>query len=114
MFSKKPEKSGAKKPQNLFMNRKESSLWLGRAMSTSEVTLRALLQLLAIVDQQQQVIQGLYEKQYGGGNGAQTDPLADSEAEFKAVRQKLAELQEQLKPVLEVVDQACTALEKEL
>jgi len=113
--------SGAKKPRELFMNRKETSLWLGRAMSTSEVTLRSLLQLLSIIAFQQKAIQALYDQlQSGTANFLAPSPISQgaltelTDGASQNILKKLAELEEQLKPVLEVVDQACAQLEKEI
>jgi hypothetical protein len=112
---------GAKKPQELFMNRKETSLWLGRAMSTNEVTLRSILQLLSVIAFQQQAIQALYDQLQSGTPGFPTPslPLQGSLADLgdgasQNILKKLAELEEQLKPVLEIIDQACAQLEKEI
>jgi hypothetical protein len=113
--------SGAKKPHELFMNRKETSLWLGRAMSTSEVTLRSVLQLLSVIAFQQKAIQALYDQLQSGTAEFLTSPPALREAlaplnngASQDILKKLAELEEQLKPVLEIVDQACAQLEKEI
>lgn len=113
--------SGAKKPHELFMNRKETSIWLGRAMSTSEVTLRSILQLLSVIAFQQKAIQALYDQLQSGTAGfpppslsLQGSPADLGDGASQNILKKLAELEEQLKPVLEIVDQACAQLEKEI
>ena len=112
---------GSKKPHDLFMNRKETSLWLGRAMSTNEVTLRSILQLLTVIAFQQHAIQALYDQSQSGTPGFPTPALppqgnlADlSNGASQNILKKLAELEDQLKPVLEMVDQACAQLENEI
>jgi hypothetical protein len=108
--------SGAKKPHELFMNRKETSLWLGRAMSTSEVTLRSILQLLSVISYQQKVIQAMYDQLQSDSTAFSVpESLADlTDGASQDILKKLADLEEQLKPVLEVVNQACSQLEKEI
>lgn len=116
MFGKR-----AKKPNELFMNRKETSLWLGRAMSTSEVTLRSILQLLSVISFQQKVIQAMYDQLQSGNakiswpSPAAQGPLTElSNGGSQDILKSLAELEEKLKPVLQMVDQACAQLEKEI
>jgi hypothetical protein len=98
------------------MNRKETSLWLGRAMSTNEVTLRTVQQMLTIIAYQQQVIQALFEKTISENDARQAGPPLSEleEGSTEQVLKKIADIQEQLKPVLEAVDQACSTLENEI
>jgi hypothetical protein len=110
MFSK-----GPKKPNEAFMNRREISLWLGRSLSTSEVTLRVVQQLVGIIEYQQQVIQALS----AGLPTESSETLLrgvgpDGDGSPMDIMKKLADIEAQLTPVLQAVDQACTQLEKEL
>ena len=49
-------RQGKKEVPQDVMSRQETAIWLGRAMSTSEVTLRVVLELLDVVAFQQAVI----------------------------------------------------------
>src|SRR5215470_9634041 len=55
-------RQGKKEVPQDVMSRQETAIWLGRAMSTSEVTLRVVLELLDVVAFQQAVIKQLYEQ----------------------------------------------------
>jgi hypothetical protein len=110
-FMRKPTPSG---PGEQSMRRQEAAVWLGRAMSTNEVTLRVTLQLLDVITFQQRAIQALYEKSSPvSGNGQPTGVLLELEQDAsKGILAKLTEVRDQLTPVLKVVDDACRQLEK--
>ena len=57
-------RQGKKEVPPDVMSRQETAIWLGRAMSTSEVTLRVVLELLDVVAFQQAVIEQFYEQGY--------------------------------------------------
>jgi hypothetical protein len=96
------------------MGRQEAAVWLGRSMSTHEVTIRVLLQLLDVVDLQQQVIQALYAHLPHKSDGAPPDEV------FKQMDRgltadllkRISELRQQVSPILEIVDDSCKTLEK--
>jgi hypothetical protein len=100
-------------PQQDAMPRQESALWLGRALSTNEVLLRALLQTMDIVQVQQQVIQALHERARADAqHGDPSEALEQMEQGLSAELQaKLADLREQLAPILDMVDESCRTLE---
>lgn len=96
------------------MGRKEAAVWLGRALSTDELTLKLVLQLLDVVAFQQGVIQELVEKagtQSANGNPSEAMKEMDAGATRRILRE-LNDLRGQIKPVLEAVEQSCTQLEK--
>jgi len=98
------------------MTRKETALWLGRSLSTNDLTLRTITELLSIVTFQQRMIQALYEKVEG------KEPLPDHPDPFPEMEKgasdiaikKLASTLEELNPVLKVVDEALEKLQKEI
>jgi hypothetical protein len=100
-------------PRQDAMPRQESALWLGRALSTNEVLLRALLQTMDVISVQQQVIQALHERARADApNGQPPEALEQMEQGLSAELQaKLADLREQLAPILDMVDESCRALE---
>jgi hypothetical protein len=107
---------GKSDPKNQFMNRKETSLWLGRSMSTSEVAIQTLLKLAPIIAFQQQVLQALVDLQQPGSPDA-AQPAAITEMKTGAsqeILKTLSEIDEQLKPIAKAVDQACAQLEKDI
>jgi hypothetical protein len=96
-----------------YMERHEAVIWLGRSMSTHEVSIRMVLQLLDAITLQQRVIQALYEHAQG---------IAQSEASADALEQmdlgltsdlskRLEEVRREFGPILDMVDQSCKTLE---
>ncbi len=65
-------RQGSKKeiPKDI-MSRQETVLWLGRALSTNEVTMRVVLELLDVVAFQQAVIKEFYEQSSRAGDNGQ-------------------------------------------
>jgi hypothetical protein len=96
-----------------MMGRKETAVWLGRALSTNEVTMRLLLQMADVISVQQQVIQALYERALSKQQGpASSESLERMDADLSTVMQKkLAGIHDQLEPILEQVDKSCRTLE---
>lgn len=95
------------------MPRQESALWIGRSMSTNEMLLRTLLQVMDIVRIQQQVLQVYHqglEVEAKDEQGAEALAKMD-EGLTKDLRTKLNDLREQLSPMVEMVDQSCQELE---
>ena len=112
MFSKgspTPKKSDV-------MSRNETALWLGRSLSTNDLTLRTIIELLSIISFQQRMIQALYEKVEG------KEPLPDHPDPYPEMEKgatdiaikKLAATLDELTPVLKVVDEALEKLQKEI
>jgi hypothetical protein len=95
------------------MGRKETAVWLGRALSTNEVTMRLLLQMADVIAVQGQVIQALYERTHSKPLRASSEEVLEKmDADLSAVLQeKLAGIHDQLAPILEQVDESCKALE---
>ena len=102
--------------KGLGMERREAAVWLGRALSSDQVVLQAMLQLVHVVGAQQQIIQALVRQQAGLAlSPDQTEALEKGAAEFgKDALKRLQEIETSLQPVLKAVEQACATLEKEL
>jgi hypothetical protein len=115
MFSKgKPAPPSGSGSGDGPMGRKEAAVWLGRALSTDELTLKLLLQLLDVVAFQQGVIQDLAQKagsQSTNGKPSEAMKAMDAGA-GKRILQELNDLRGQIKPVLDAVEKSCTQLEK--
>ncbi len=102
-------------PQDV-MSRRETALWLGRAMSTNEVTLRVVLELLDVVAFQQALIKEFYEQGHTvpvHDNGQGSEPSLNIEpGTSQKIVEKLTQLREELDPVLKTVEDACQRFEK--
>jgi|SRR5215470_2683962 len=96
-----------------LMSRQETALWLGRAMSTSEVTLRVVLELLDVVAFQQAIIKEFYEQGLAMHLDVQADePSLNIEpGTSQKIVEKLTQLREELDPVLKTVEDACQRFE---
>jgi hypothetical protein len=98
------------------MERHEAVVWLGRSMSTHEVSMRVILQLLDAITIQQNVIQALYERS-AGIEGAQATTEALGQMDLGLTRdllKRLGEVRDEIKPILSMVDESCRTLEKML
>ena len=109
-------RQGKKEVPKDVMSRQESALWLGRAMSTNEITLRVVLELLDVVAFQQAVIKDLYEPGTTAGvNGQPSQPpesgLKIEPGISEKILEKLTQLREELNPVLKTVEDACQQFE---
>lgn len=113
------------------MSRRETAVWLGRALSTNEVTLRVVLDLLDVVAFQQAAIKQLTEQnrfRSAGEDGKvekvekvervgrvekvmEGQPDLETEIAQKVV-EKLTRWREELTPVLHAVEDACQQCEK--
>jgi hypothetical protein len=96
------------------MGRRELAVWLGRSMSTHEVTLRMLRQMLDVIALQQRIIEAQYQAASGMGPEGETgEVLARMEDGLTAdLLGQLAQLREQVSPILDMVDQSCLSLEQ--
>lgn len=107
-------KSAASK--SVPVGRQEMAVWLGRALSSDEVVLQAMLQLVHIIGVQQQALQALVRQQTG--QPLEPDQQKALEAAGGAagqdIFQRLQELETDLQPVLKAVGQACATLQKDL
>ncbi len=109
---------GIKKPVDVFMNRKEVAVWLGRAMSTNDIILRTLLKMLPIMMYQQHAILSLLQQQKGEEappplQASPPDGHKDlSKDDIAKILEKLAEIESDLTPVAQMVDKACADLQK--
>ncbi len=104
-------------PASNPMGRQEAALWLGRAMSTTEVNLHVTLRLMEIVEFQQRVIEALTQKvapAQGDGQHLSGVLLEIDQGATKGILDKLTELRGELEPVLKAVDDACHKLESML
>ncbi|MCL4560911.1 MAG: hypothetical protein M1281_09885 [Chloroflexi bacterium] len=124
---------GIKKPGDVFMNRKEVAVWLGRAMSTNDIILRTLLKMLPIMMYQQHAILTLLQHERRAGDeefnsgppkdkGEEAPPPPQvsssdgqgdlSKDDIAKILEKLTEIETDLTPVAKMVDQACADLQK--
>lgn len=98
------------------ISRQEAVIWLGRAMSTNEITLRVVLELLDVVAFQQALLKGLSNRDNAAGlslsgeNGAEP-PLEIEPGASEKILEKLTQLREQVTPTLKVVEDACRQFE---
>lgn len=106
-------RQGKKEVPPDVMSRQETALWLGRAMSTSEVTLRIILELLDVVAFQQAIIKQFYEQgQAVHLDGQAAEPSLNIEpGTSQKIVEKLTQLREELDPVLKTVEEACQRFE---
>ena len=95
------------------MGRQESALWLGRALSTNELTLRVTLELLDLIAFQQRVIEELHQRiRPAAGDGQGSSVLAELEqGATDVILKKLNWIRAELTPALKAVDEACRKLE---
>lgn len=98
------------------MSRQETAIWLGRALSTNEVTLRVVLDLLDVVAFQQAALKQLTEQARErslekGSEEMVVGQELEEEVAQKVV-EKLARWREELTPVLQAVENACQQCEK--
>ena len=109
-------RQGKKEVPRDVMSRQETAIWLGRALSTNEVTLRVVLELLDVVAFQQAIIKQLYEQGHAvvaHDNGQASEPSLNIEpGTSQKIVEKLTQLREELDPVLKTVEDACQRLEK--
>jgi hypothetical protein len=107
MFKKSEGKYGQ------IMTRKEVAVWMGRALSSSEVAMRMILQLSDVIILQQQVIQALYEQHAAQPQSAEvTEALQEMEQGLsKKLQGTLGEISGQIQPILRSLDESCQTLE---
>ncbi len=109
-------RQGKKEVPQDVMSRQETAIWLGRALSTNEVTLRVVLELLDVVAFQQAIIKQLYEQGHtvaAHDNGQASEPSLNIEpGTSQKIVEKLTQLREELDPVLKTVEDTCQRLEK--
>jgi hypothetical protein len=109
-------RQGKKEEPRDVMNRQETAIWLGRSLSTNEVTLRVVLELLDVVAFQQAIIKQLYEQGHtiaAHDDGQASEPSLNIEpGTSQKIIEKLTQLREELDPVLKTVEDACQRLEK--
>ena len=93
------------------ITRQEAVIWLGRAMSTNEITLRVMLELLDVVAYQQAAIRNLSAQGSAGGENGAEPPLEIEPGTAEKVLKKLTQLREQVTPTLKIVEDACRQFE---
>jgi hypothetical protein len=99
------------------MSRHESAVWLGRALSTSEVALHAILELMDLLAYQQAIMENVVatSERLSQRDGQDARFVEEPEAgSSEKVLQKLEELRMQIMPVLQTVEEACRQLEQML
>jgi FtsZ-binding cell division protein ZapB len=96
-----------------IMTRKEVAVWVGRALSSSEVAMRMLLQAVDVITLQQQVIEALHEKITMDTQSPEANE-AFREMEqglSKRLQGTLGEIHDQIQPIIKSIDEACKTLE---
>jgi hypothetical protein len=96
------------------ISRQETAIWLGRAMSTSEVALRMATQFLDLIDLQQRTLQAMHEvitQNAGISIPEELDQVLKDGTSSEVLKQ-LEEIRQELKPILRAIDDACKKLEK--
>jgi hypothetical protein len=95
-------------------SRQEIAIWLGRAMSTSEVTLRVVTQMLDLIHLQHLTLQSVHEiiTQNEGISIPEELEKVLKEGTSPETFKRLDEMRQELKPVLKMIDDACKKLEK--
>ena len=98
------------------MSRQEAAVWLGRSMSTGEVCLQTILKLVTVISFQQHAIDEMQQALRAANiDAGHFESLVELEAgASKQILKKLAEIETQLEPVVQAVDQACKQLEKDI
>jgi len=108
-------RQGKKEVPPDVMRRQETVIWLGRAMSTSEVTLRVVLELLDVVAFQQAIIKQFFEQDHAvpiHNDGQADEPsLTIEPGTSQKIVEKLTQLREELEPVLKTLEDACQRFE---
>jgi len=99
-----------------IMTRKEVAVWVGRALSSNEVAMRMILQLVDVITLQQQVIQALHEKMTTETQSSEaSDALHEMEQGLsKKLQGSLGEIHDQIQPILKTIDESCRNLESML
>jgi len=95
-------------------SRQETAVWLGRAMSTSEVALRVVTQMLDLIELQQRTLQAMQEviTQSEGISIPEGLEQVLKEGTSPETLKQLEEIRQELKPVLKAIDDACIKLER--
>ena len=111
-------RQGKKEPPNAEpkdgISRQEAVIWLGRAMSTNEITLRVMLELLDVVAFQQAQLKNLTEHDTAGSENNAAPPLQIEPGTAEKILEKLTQLREQVTPTLKIVEDACRQFEEML
>ena len=90
-----------------FMGTQQAAVWLGRSLSTHDVMIRITSQLMDIIAIQQHMITEIQK---------QVDPIHLDGVEISQhsenILKELDEIRSKMDPVLKMVDESCTILEK--
>lgn len=101
------------------ISRQEAVIWLGRAMSTNEITLRVMLELLDVVAFQQALLKSMADRTAPGDAPSGLENGAEPKLEIEPgtaekILERLTQLREQVTPTLKVVEDACRQFEEML
>jgi hypothetical protein len=107
------KKTGSEKE---MVDQQEFAIWLGRAMSTNEVTLRVVVQMLDMISLQQKTVQALVDHLAENGNSSQFKEIQNEfeQAGSAEILEQLEDVRKELEPVLKVVDKACQQLKRKI
>jgi len=111
MLRRQPKKEQANAQPKDSISRQEAVIWLGRAMSTNEVTLRVVLELLDVVAFQQALLKNLTDQARADDVNGAEPPLEIEPGTAEKILEKLTQLREQVTPTLKVVEDACRQFE---
>lgn len=92
---------------NAFMGTQQAVVWLGRSLSTHDVMIRVTSQLMDIITIQQHMIAEI-QKQVAPIQIEGIDIVEQSEK----ILEELDEIRGKIDPVLKMVDNSCSVLEK--
>ena len=90
-----------------FMGTQQAAIWLGRSLSTHDVMIRVIIQLMDIITIQQHMITEI-QKQVAPIQLEGIDIAEQSEK----ILEELDEIRGKIDPVLKMVDNSCSVQEK--
>lgn len=107
------KKTGSEKE---MVGQQEFAIWLGRAMSTNEVTLRVVVQMLDMISLQQKTVQALVGHLAENGDSGQFEKIQNEfkQAGSAEILEQLEDVRKELEPVLKVVNKACQQLKRQI
>ena len=100
-------KSVSATTNDAFMGTQQAAIWLGRSLSTHDVMIRVISQLMDIITIQQHMITEI-QKQVAPIQLEGIDIAEQSEK----ILEELDEIRGKIDPVLKMVDNSCSVLEK--
>ncbi len=99
-----------------MVGQQEFAVWLGRAMSTNEVTLRVVVQMLDMISLQQKTVQALVDHLAENGDSSQFEEIRNEFGQVGSaeILEQLEDVRKELEPVLDVVKKSCQQLKRKI